>query len=329
MSERGAALTAKARLLGPWRYTHTHGDVTIHGDPVAAPIHGAYGRGADIMSHILSGLATWKPLTELRALDLGCLEGHYTDLLCKVGFREVVAVDLSAEHVERARFLLTELKGYTNVTIRQGSIEDADFMRSLGKFDLVLFHGLLYHLKDPVGVFELLREISAPDYVLLLSTQFKFNFAEIVAPSPLANLKFRNLPKQHDNLATYKAIGSTYATMAMRLNPRALYQLLRAVGYNDATSYDTPLGCRYGFQVNLIASTFDQNALRAALNDTNGILGLDFQVWRGDRLDSFPLTTGRSRIGRLIMRVAYSICERIGKSGARQTRRAEISTLGE
>ena len=42
-------LRKKAEELGPWRYNHSHGSVRITGDPVAAPIHGSYGRGRDSM----------------------------------------------------------------------------------------------------------------------------------------------------------------------------------------------------------------------------------------------------------------------------------------
>src|SRR5262249_44390693 len=158
----------RAHALAPWRYDHRHGDLLIKGDPVAAPIHGAYGRGADIMAHILSSLASRGPLRGLRALDLGCLEGHYTDLLCAAGFGEVVAIDLSEEHVARASFLLREVKGYDNANVMAGSLEDRAFMRSLGRFDLILFHGLLYHLKDPIGVFETIGEAAAQEHTLLL-----------------------------------------------------------------------------------------------------------------------------------------------------------------
>ena len=44
----------------------------------------------------------------MRAIDLGCLEGHYAALFCSFGFKEVVAVDLSEEHVKRASFLLSD-----------------------------------------------------------------------------------------------------------------------------------------------------------------------------------------------------------------------------
>lgn len=48
------ALQAQADALMPWRYSYEHEGVKIEGDPVAAPIHGQYGRGRETMQHILA-----------------------------------------------------------------------------------------------------------------------------------------------------------------------------------------------------------------------------------------------------------------------------------
>jgi 2-polyprenyl-3-methyl-5-hydroxy-6-metoxy-1,4-benzoquinol methylase len=319
-------LQAQADALGPWRYSHQHLNVTIKGDPVAAPIHGGYGYGRKIMEHILSGLQYWGDLSQMRALDLGCLEGHYPELLCAAGFGEVIALDLSAEQVERANFLVKTLKGYKNVTVLLGSVEDKKLMGELGKFDVILFHGLLYHLKDPISIFETLSHLATQRHMLLLSTQFKFPFAEIITPSPIANIKFRTIQPNEDNLVKYEGTRSTYATMAARLNPAALNRLLRRRGFADVFAYDTPLGCDYGFQVNLVATTNSRTELLKVWNNDNVIPHLRFYPWNGDSLDSFSLSNGwRSSISRFVIRVAYSVAERLGGSAARQTRRKEIS----
>ncbi len=175
-------LEEKAANLGPWRYDHHEGELVIKGDPVAAPIHGDYGRGRDTMCYILSVLARKHDLSQWRAIDLGCLEGHYTELLCEAGIGEVVAVDLSAEQVARARFLLEDVRKFANVRVIEGSVEDERLLKSLGRFDIILFHGLLYHLTDPLEMFRRLRAIGSDNHYLLLSTQFKFTYAEVVAP---------------------------------------------------------------------------------------------------------------------------------------------------
>jgi 2-polyprenyl-3-methyl-5-hydroxy-6-metoxy-1,4-benzoquinol methylase len=322
------SLQSKADELGPWRYSYEYGGVRIQGDPVAAPIHGAYGRGKETMEHIVNKLHSGER-SHMRALDLGCLEGHYTELLCRAGFQEVVAVDLSSEQVARAHFLLKTLMQFTNVTVLQGSVEDRAFMESLGTFDVILFHGLLYHLKDPIGIFETLSQVSNPRHILLLSTQFKFPFSEIIAPSPIANIKFRGSTLQaagQGGLVKYEGTHSTYARMATRLNPAALNRLLRKLGFSTLVAYDTPLGCAYGFQVHLVASMQPLPGLVGTLNQGHNISGLQFFPWQGDRLDGFSLRGGwRNFVSRFALRVAYSLGERLGGSAARQARRIDIA----
>ncbi len=319
-------LRARAEELGPWRYDHKGNGIVINGDPVAAPIHGDYGKGADTLRHILKVIGKRHDLSKWRAIDLGCLEGHYTELLCEVGLGDVVAIDLSVEQVARAKFLLHEVRGFQNVTVLEGSVEDADLLASLGKFDLILFHGLLYHLQDPVGIFSKLRRLGSAGHYILLSTQFKFTYAEVIAPSPLASIKFRSIKPDADGKVRYEGTRSTYATLATRLNPHALYRLLKHFGYRDLIHYDTPLGSTYGLQANLVASLDFQQGLVSALNENNPITDLMFSEWNGNAIDGINFRRDfRTRLSRMIIRIAYSIAERLGQSARRHTRRTEIS----
>jgi hypothetical protein len=278
------------------------------------------------MSHIVRGLAEHHDLTQWRAIDLGCLEGHYTDILCSFGFKEVVAVDLSRENVARAAFLLRELKQYANATVLHGDVEDEAFLRSLGTFDLVLFHGILYHMQDPLGMMDRITRIGSDRHVLLLSTQFKFGFAEVVTPSRIADLKFRSIPRDDAGLVKYEGTSSTYASMAMRLNPASLERLLVQYGYCDLTGYDTPLGCTYGLQVSLVAARSDMSAVRTTWNRPHAIPGLQFYSWHWTRLDGFDMARDvRARLARLAVRVAYRIAEMLGQSHRRQLERAQIT----
>lgn len=316
----------RADELGPWRYDHIHGDISIKGDAVSAPMHGDYGRGADIMRHVLTSMSQNHDLSSWRAIDLGCLEGHYTELLCEAGFGEVLGVDLSKEQVERARFLLHEVRGFKNVRVLQGSVEDQTFLRGLGRFNLILFHGLLYHLQDPVGIFSALRAISATESYLLLGTQFKFTFAEVIAPSPVANIKIRTITPDHDGLIRYAGTGSTYLPQAVRLNPWALYKVLQRYGYAGMIAYDTPLGCSYGLQLNLILVPNESDQLIDTLNAGHNILGLRFKKWNGRSLDSMDFHVNwRARLACFVLRIAYSIAERLGQSANRQLKRGEIA----
>ncbi len=279
-----------------------------------------------MMRHILSGLAAEHDLSTWRALDLGCLEGHYTDILCEAGFNEVVAVDISEDQILRARFLLQELKGYTNVRIEQGSAEDAAFLTGLGKFNLILFHGLLYHLQDPVGTLSLLRNLAADPNVLLLSTQFKFNFAEVVSTSPIANLKFRKNEAGTDGLVRYSGYASAYKPAATRLNPAALFRLMQLNGYVGLLSYDSPLGSKYGLQLHLIAGTQDLKGLRDRLNVNHALPRFRVRKWNGSHIDGIDFTQNlNARISRFMLRATYSIIEKLGRASRSHIRRSEIA----
>ena len=307
-----ALLQRKAEALRPWRYDHQVGAFRIQGDAVTAPVHGNLGRGADIMRHLLGAIAATGDVRSMRAIDLGCLEGHYTELLCEAGFGEVVGIDLSPAHVERARFLLTEAHGHDRVQIIQGSVEDDALLTSLGRFDVILFHGLLYHMVDPIGMIERLRRLGADGHVLLLSTQFKFRFVEMAAPWPAANIYRREADAGMMELVS-NPDGSVYKAFAVRLNPAALDMLLRINGYREIVGYDTPLGSRFGFQANFVAGGRDPMALRRALERPSGIPMLSFHDWTGVRLDRYRLDrVPQAVIVRLLLRALAEVGEVVG-----------------
>lgn len=319
-------LTKRAEALNPWRYDHKVGNkVVIRGTPESAPIHGEFGRGAEIMQHIVQRLAQLGNVSDKRALDLGCLEGHYTDILCASGFKEVVAVDLSAEHIARARFLLTELRGYRNVTFIEGNIEDETIRTQLGRFDVILFHGLLYHLTDPVATTRALASLGTPGHALLVSTQFKFDFADIVSEAPLANIKFRTLSQSPDGKVFDATVGSSYAPYAVRLNPRAIHRMLTQCGYGEIIGYDTPLGARYGYQLHLVARAGTETGLQSALSAEPLIPGLNFYPYDGTRIDGVDFRRQLvPRLSRFISKVGYFVSARLASSGALQSARQRI-----
>lgn len=325
-SARLAELEAKARTLEPWRYDHAIGDrVIVRGNPVSAPIHGSYGRGAETMRHIVQRLAANLDMSTARALDLGCLEGHYTDILCTAGFKEVVAVDLSPEHLARVEFLLREVRGHANARIVHGNVEDAALLESLGRFDVILFHGLLYHLTDPVTFVQRLSKLGTKHHALLLSTQFKFAYADIISEAPLASIKFRKALANADGQVVYEGIDSTYATHATRLNPKSVHAMLQHVGFREIVGYDTPLGARYGYQLHVVASPAADQDLLGQLSKDTGIDGLGFHRFDGSRIDGVDFRKDLvPRISRFVSKVSYFTSERLGTSGARHADRQNI-----
>jgi len=86
-----------------------------------------------------------KPLKkdlELRtAVDVGCGLGHFAVFLRNLGF-DVLALDGRQENVNEAKRRAPEIE------FRMANAEDGG-IQALGKFDLVLCLGLLYHLENP------------------------------------------------------------------------------------------------------------------------------------------------------------------------------------
>lgn len=91
------------------------------------------------------------------ALDLACSEGWFAHRLLDWGAERVVAVDLRAENVRRAR-LLRDRHGIApaRLDVREADLFTLD-PEVLGTFDVVLLLGLIYHVEDPVGALRLAR----------------------------------------------------------------------------------------------------------------------------------------------------------------------------
>ncbi|MCP4659634.1 MAG: DUF1698 domain-containing protein [bacterium] len=89
--------------------------------------------------------------SELRVLDIGCAEGFFSFEAERRGAREVVAIDSFPESVRRFNICRAALG--SRATAYLCNVYDLD-PRSFGTFDLVLFYGVLYHLRHPLLALE-------------------------------------------------------------------------------------------------------------------------------------------------------------------------------
>ena len=96
-----------------------------------------------------------KPLSELRVLDLACLEGHYAIEFAMHG-ADVVAIELREKNLVKACFV----KDYLNLERLHLYRDDVRNLsrEKYGEFDLVICSGILYHLDVP-DVFHFVRRI--------------------------------------------------------------------------------------------------------------------------------------------------------------------------
>src|SRR4051794_37167642 len=100
-------------------------------------------------------------------LDIGCNAGFYSLEMKRRGAARVLGVDFDERYLAQARFA-AEVDG-VEIEFRQLSVYD---VRSLGeKFDLVIFMGVLYHLRHPLLALDLIREHVAKDLMLFQTMQ--------------------------------------------------------------------------------------------------------------------------------------------------------------
>ena len=159
------ALRRKVEALAPWFHNIDLGH-GLH----TAPEHflGDYprfkfARFAAVLPTDLSGKSV---------LDIGCNAGFYSVEMKRRGAARVLGIDSDQRYLAQAR-LATEALGWSErdggVEFRQLSVYD---VAALGeKFDLVIFMGVLYHLRHPLLALDLIREHVAGDLMLFQTLQ--------------------------------------------------------------------------------------------------------------------------------------------------------------
>ena len=98
-------------------------------------------------------------------LDIGCNAGFYAMEMKRRGAERVLGLDTDDEYLEQARFA-AEVSGL-EIEFRKMSTYDVGQLRE--KFDLVIFMGVLYHLRHPMLALDLIHEHVARDLLLFQS----------------------------------------------------------------------------------------------------------------------------------------------------------------
>jgi len=107
--------------------------------------------GNDIVAQGKSGAQGWKldnlpkSYTGKRVLDIGCADGFFSFDAESKGAKEVIMID----HVIRPTRVLMEELLETNVKFILSKTDDF-YTNITGKFDVILFMGVLYHLRYPL-----------------------------------------------------------------------------------------------------------------------------------------------------------------------------------
>ncbi|MCW3091593.1 MAG: family methyltransferase [Ferruginibacter sp.] len=100
-------------------------------------------------------------------LDIGCNGGFYSIEMKRRGADKVVGIDSDERYLEQARYAAKVL-GY-EIDFQNRSVYD---VAGLGeKFDVVIFMGVLYHLRHPLLALDLLYENVVKDLLIFQSMQ--------------------------------------------------------------------------------------------------------------------------------------------------------------
>ena len=149
----------QAADLGPWFHNMDLGGVWTAPDHFLGDYPGVKFRN---FAHVLPADLTGKTV-----LDIGCNGGFYSMEMKRRGASRVLGIDFDEDYLAQARFA-ARVTGM-DIEFRQLSVYD---LGALGeRFDLVIFMGVLYHLRHPLLALDIIHDTVARDLVLFQSLQ--------------------------------------------------------------------------------------------------------------------------------------------------------------
>lgn len=149
----------RAAALGPWFHNLDLRGVRTAPDHFLGDYPAVKWRGfAHALPDDLSGRSV---------LDIGCNGGFYAIEMKRRGAARVVAIDSDPDYLAQARFA-AEVTGQ-EIEFRLLDVYD---VAALGeRFDIVLFLGVLYHLRHPLLALDLIHAHAARDLLVFQSMQ--------------------------------------------------------------------------------------------------------------------------------------------------------------
>lgn len=152
-------LQARINALKPWFH-----NMRLDGIETA-PDHFLHDYPASKFRGFAHALPT--DLSGKSVLDIGCNAGFYSLEMKRRGAARVLGIDSDERYLEQGR-LAAEVAG-EDIEFR---LLDVYNVGALGeRFDLVIFMGVLYHLRHPLLALDLIREHVADDMMLFQSMQ--------------------------------------------------------------------------------------------------------------------------------------------------------------
>jgi tRNA (mo5U34)-methyltransferase len=157
--EQESAIAKRIEALGPWFQNMKIGESWTAPDHFLGDYPGEkFRRFARHLPADLAGKSV---------LDIGCNAGFYAIEMKRRGAERVLGIDSDERYLEQARFAASALE--QDIEFRNLSVYDVGTLGE--RFDLVIFMGVLYHLRHPLLALDLIREHVAGDRLLFQSMQ--------------------------------------------------------------------------------------------------------------------------------------------------------------
>ncbi|MBV9135955.1 MAG: TIGR04290 family methyltransferase [Hyphomicrobiales bacterium] len=159
----------RAQALGPWFHNIELGGVGTAPDHFLGDYPAVkWNKFAHAVPADLSGK---------HVLDIGCNGGFYSIEMKRRGASYVLGIDSEVEYLEQAKFAAAVAD--LDISFEQLSVYDVGALGQ--RFDVVLFMGVLYHLRHPLLALDLIREHVANDMLIFQSMQRGSGEAEPLA----------------------------------------------------------------------------------------------------------------------------------------------------
>ena len=204
---------------------------------------------------ILDAIGLPRDLGGMRALDIGCSDGYFTFEMERRG-AAVVAIDFVPETYtgfSTARAVLGSEAEY-----RMDSVYNLSPER-YGTFDLVLFMGVLYHLRKPMAALDSIRSVMKEGGILLAGTMLIDEYVQLpdgsVTTLDALNPKLRDVPLwqaypgdslngDYTNCFAPNMAALTAALAEAQFRTERT-QIVSMGGYVSATAVSDPVAAKY------------------------------------------------------------------------------------
>jgi tRNA (mo5U34)-methyltransferase len=160
----------RVRELGPWFHNMDLGGVATAPDHFLGDYPRRHWRNFE---HVLPA-----DLEGRSVLDIGCNAGFFAIQMKARGAGRVLGIDSDERYLAQAR-LAADVTG-ADIEFRRMTVYEVGQLRE--RFDLVLFLGVLYHLRHPLLALDLLHEHVVGDQLLFQSMMRGSSATEPVAP---------------------------------------------------------------------------------------------------------------------------------------------------